>query len=191
MIGRGPGPRRRGRRPSRRQTPMGRTAAADSTAAGVTLEEGGPGTSAPPPVGRADGDGAAPAPLDEILAATARPRGPGASPGRLDRFLRETSPARALCLWLGLADPSAPRPDRAAIARRLSRDIARIDDLIGRQLDAILHHPSFQKLEASWRGLAYLVGKLPENASIKIRVLNLSWAELVQDQTRALEFDQS
>ncbi len=166
-------------------------AAAESTAAAVTLDGGGPETSAPPPVGMAEGGGVAPALLDEITSATARPRPPGAPSDRLDRFLREASPARALCLWLGLADPSAPRPDRAAIARRIGRDIARIDDLIGRQLNAILHHPAFQKLEASWRGLSYLVSKLPENAPIKIRVLNLSWAELVQDQTRALEFDQS
>ena len=59
------------------------------------------------------------------------------------------------------------------------------------QLNAILHHPSFQALEASWRGLNYLVNKLPDKGSVKIRVLNLSWAELVRDQTRALEFDQS
>src|SRR3982751_6353131 len=31
--------------------------------------------------------------------------------------------------------------------------IAQIDQLISKQLNEILHHPSFQKLEASWRGI--------------------------------------
>src|SRR4051812_28778927 len=35
--------------------------------------------------------------------------------------------------------------------------IAQIDALISRQLNEILHAPEFQALEASWRGLAYLV----------------------------------
>jgi type VI secretion system ImpC/EvpB family protein len=129
--------------------------------------------------------------IDDVVAATVQTRGLEPSLSRLDRFLQEASMPRALCLWLGLDDSSAPRPDRAEITRRLSRDIARIDDLLAGQVNAILHHPAFQKLEASWRGLSYLVWKLPENDSIKIRVLNVSWAELVQDQTRALEFDQS
>ena len=35
--------------------------------------------------------------------------------------------------------------------------IAQIDRLISAQLNEIMHHPDFQKLEASWRGLSYLV----------------------------------
>ena len=35
--------------------------------------------------------------------------------------------------------------------------VAEIDELIGKQLDAILHAPEFQSLEARWRGLHYLV----------------------------------
>ena len=129
--------------------------------------------------------------LDDVIWQTARRQGPEVSFNRLERFLQESSLPRALCLWLGLHDSATPRPDRAELARRLSRDIARIDELLTSQINAILHHQSFQKLEASWRGLSYLVKKLPDNDSIKIRVLNISWAELVQDQTRALEFDQS
>jgi type VI secretion system protein ImpD len=133
--------------------------------------------------------------LDEVITESGRGRAgdAGMRPDRLERFLREGSSARALCLWLGLESSPAPLPDRAEITRRLSRDIARIDDLLASQVNAILHHPSFQGLEASWRGLAYLVRKLPEDAQqpVKLRILNLSWAELVQDQNRALEFDQS
>jgi type VI secretion system ImpC/EvpB family protein len=128
--------------------------------------------------------------LDDVLAETGHDRLAQAVSSRLELFLREPSPERAICLWLGLSDRSAV-PEAASITRRLSQSIARIDALLNEQLDAILHHPAFQKLEASWRGLAFLVSKLPESDSIKIRVLNLPWAELVQDQTRALEFDQS
>jgi type VI secretion system ImpC/EvpB family protein len=125
--------------------------------------------------------------LGAVLRATAR----GASPARLDRFLREPDGARAIVDWLGLSDPSAPLPNGAEVARRLGRDVARIDDLVARQVNAILHHPAFQKLEASWHGLKYLVEKRPEDDSVKIKVLNASWGELVADQNRALEFDQS
>jgi type VI secretion system ImpC/EvpB family protein len=129
--------------------------------------------------------------LDQVVWSSARARGSDPSRAILDRFLNEPSPAQALSLWLGLSDPSVPQPTRSQITRRLSRDIARIDELLATQLDAILHHPAYQKLEASWRGLSYLVNKLPDNDSVKIRVLNITWAELVQDQSRALEFDQS
>jgi type VI secretion system ImpC/EvpB family protein len=111
----------------------------------------------------------------------------------LDRFLKEESPGQALVQWLGLEGTGAPVPSRAEISRRLSRDIAHLDSLLSEQVNAILHHPEFQKLEASWRGLRYLVKKLPDDDSvkIKIRILNLAWKELVQDQMGALEFDQS
>ncbi len=35
--------------------------------------------------------------------------------------------------------------------------IAQIDHLLSIQLNEILHHAAFQKLEASWRGLKYLL----------------------------------
>jgi type VI secretion system protein ImpD len=46
-------------------------------------------------------------------------------------------------------------------------------------------------MEASWRGLHFLVHQVPEGENVKIRVLNLSWKELTRDLERALEFDQS
>jgi len=35
--------------------------------------------------------------------------------------------------------------------------IAQIDHLLSIQLNEVLHHPTFQKLEGSWRGLKYLI----------------------------------
>lgn len=76
----------------------------------------------------------------------------------------------------------------------IDRVIVEMDRRINEQLDAILHHPRFQRLEASWRGLHYLASveaEYDEELSVKIRVLNVSWSELAKDVTRALEFDQS
>jgi type VI secretion system ImpC/EvpB family protein len=77
------------------------------------------------------------------------------------------------------------------LARMLTRQIAHLDALLGAQVNAILHHPQFQKLEASWRGLRYLVDQIEEGENVKVRVLNVSWKELVRDLERAIEFDQS
>jgi type VI secretion system ImpC/EvpB family protein len=109
----------------------------------------------------------------------------------LEQFLCEPSPWKALVCWLG--KPAAARGNltKAQVARRLNRDIARLDALLTKQVNAILHHPSLQRLEASWRGLYYLVQRVPEGENIKVRVLNVTWRELTRDLERSLEFDQS
>src|SRR5438046_10689163 len=69
--------------------------------------------------------------------------------------------------------------------------IALIDHLLSIQLNEILHHPSFQKLEGSWRGLKYLMDQSETSDHLKIKVLNVSKRELLRDLQRAPEFDQS
>jgi type VI secretion system protein ImpC len=69
--------------------------------------------------------------------------------------------------------------------------IAQIDHLLSIQLNEILHHPSFQKLEASWRGLKYLLDQSETSDQLKIKVLNVNKKELLKDLQRAPEFDQS
>ncbi len=66
-----------------------------------------------------------------------------------------------------------------------------LDGLIAKQLDPILHDPSLQKLEASWRGLNYLVMNTETSITLKLRLLNVSRDELQQDLEKAVEFDQS
>src|SRR4030065_2514188 len=41
--------------------------------------------------------------------------------------------------------------------RMINARIAQIDKLISMRLNEIMHHPDYQKLESSWRGLNYLV----------------------------------
>jgi type VI secretion system protein ImpC len=73
----------------------------------------------------------------------------------------------------------------------INQRIAQIDHLLSIQVNEILHHPSFQKLEASWRGLKYLLDQSETNDKLKIKVLNVSKRELLKDLQRAPEFDQS
>jgi len=69
--------------------------------------------------------------------------------------------------------------------------IADIDQLMSRQLNEILHHKDLQKLEASWRGLHFLVMSSETSPMLKIKILNSTKEELRRDLDRAVEFDQS
>ena len=69
--------------------------------------------------------------------------------------------------------------------------IAQIDHLLSIQLNEVLHHPAFQKLEGSWRGLKYLMDHSETGVGLKIRVLNATKKELLRDIEKAPEFDQS
>jgi type VI secretion system protein ImpC len=69
--------------------------------------------------------------------------------------------------------------------------IAQIDHLLSIQVSEILHHPDFQKLEGSWRGLHHLVHQSETGTMLKIRVMNCNKREMLRDLQRAPEFDQS
>ena len=69
--------------------------------------------------------------------------------------------------------------------------IAQIDHLVSIQLNEVLHHAAFQKLEGSWRGLKYLLDQSETSDKLKIKVLNVTKKELLRDLQRAPEFDQS
>jgi type VI secretion system protein ImpC len=73
----------------------------------------------------------------------------------------------------------------------ISARVAQIDRLISLQLNEVIHHPSFQKLEGTWRGIKYLLDQSETNDMLKIKVLNVSKKDLLRDLQRAPEFDQS
>ena len=104
--------------------------------------------------------------------------------------------------------PEAPREDAPGSAGRLleeslaramagvrtvSRDtremisggVKQIDDLLSKQLSRVLQHPGFQRLEATWRGLHDLVFNSDTSETLKIKTLNLSKPELLQDIEQA------
>jgi type VI secretion system protein ImpC len=77
------------------------------------------------------------------------------------------------------------------LSRTFDRAIAAIDAKLSAQLNAIMHHPKFTKLEGTWRGLHYLVQNSETSTSLKLRVMNIPKRELTRDLTKAVEFDQS
>ena len=77
------------------------------------------------------------------------------------------------------------------LTRTIDRAIAAIDQKLSKQLNAIMHHEKFTKLEGSWRGLHHLVMNSETGTSLKIKVLNMTKRELNKDLTKAVEFDQS
>jgi type VI secretion system protein ImpD len=119
----------------------------------------------------------------------------------LDAFLSEPDWSKAIELWLGSQGLQARALTLERIGRLLGRDIARLDVLISRQVNAILHHPRFQQLEASWRGLYFLTQQAVsareqieaegDKVQVRIELLNVSKDELFRDFERAAEFDRS
>lgn len=114
----------------------------------------------------------------------------GAEPHTLDRAEPHTLD-RAAAL-------AALEADRfARTAARIDRLVALIDARLSAQVDAILHHPRFQALEAAWRGVALLlrtgdsVGAGGTAGGVEVRLLDASWRELSRAMDRAAEFDQS
>ncbi len=73
----------------------------------------------------------------------------------------------------------------------LEKMVEDIDRRISDQLNAVMHHPRFLKLEGSWRGLHYLVKKSETGSNLRIKMLQASKRELSRDLQRAVEFDQS
>jgi type VI secretion system protein ImpC len=77
------------------------------------------------------------------------------------------------------------------LAQTFNKAIAAIDQKISKQLNAVMHHPKFQKLEGTWRGLNYLVMNSETGSTLKIRVINMPKKDLQKDLSKAVEFDQS
>lgn len=120
-------------------------------------------------------------------------RAPAGEPQRpsLADSLAACSVREALTRWLGPFEGLSGEE----IARRLNRLVGLIDNLLNEQLNAILHHRRFQRLEAAWRSLHRLVERADEERAneedIKVKLLSVSWGELKRDFDRAIDFDQS
>ncbi len=68
--------------------------------------------------------------------------------------------------------------------RTIEALIASIDKKLSDQMNLILHHEDFQKLEGSWRGLKYLVDNSDPDEMLKIRVLNIPKNDLRKTMRR-------
>lgn len=69
--------------------------------------------------------------------------------------------------------------------------ISQLDALISAQLNEVMHAQEFQRLEATWRGLQFLVNQSETGTMLKIKAFNTSKKDLLKDLERAAEFDQS
>ncbi len=56
-----------------------------------------------------------------------------------------------------------------------------VDDAVSSLMRAILHHPSFQALEAAWRSVHYLITNLELDENLQLHVLNVNRQELAAD----------
>jgi len=108
------------------------------------------------------------------------------------RFLTAPAPD-ALRLWFGPAALAACAGHAAALRYAIDRDILALDRMIAAQLDAVLHHKRLQALEASWRGLRWLLDQVEDGPGdrIVVRVLNTAWREIARDMERAGDPEQS
>lgn len=85
-----------------------------------------------------------------------------------------------------------PQNENEPVKKALvDRMIAEIDAKLSRQMDEILHHPEFQALESSWRGLKLLVDRTNFRENIKLEILNASKQDLLEDFEDSPEIVQS
>jgi type VI secretion system ImpC/EvpB family protein len=92
---------------------------------------------------------------------------PDAGPA-VQAALREL--ARRVPLYAGFVGTDA--------RRSIAGIIAEIDRRLAEQINLILHHTEFQQIEASWRGLRFLVLGVDTGPTLKIKMLDISKREL-------------
>jgi type VI secretion system protein ImpC len=69
--------------------------------------------------------------------------------------------------------------------------IAEIDVKLSHQMDEIIHHPTFQKLESAWRSLKFVIDRTDFRENIKVELLNCSKEDLLADFEDAPEVPKS
>src|SRR5262249_38662085 len=79
------------------------------------------------------------------------------------------------------AHPELIRSDAVETISKLIREANR---QLTAQINLILHHEDFRTIEGAWRGLYYLVSNTETNETLKIRVLNITKAELAKTLRR-------
>jgi len=89
-----------------------------------------------------------------------------------DRFI---SGLAALLLNIDTSQPG--KFDKGAVLKVL----ANIDQIVNNQVNAVIHHPKFQQLESTWRGLDDLVRNTNFRANVMIDMLDVRKEELLDD----------
>jgi type VI secretion system protein ImpC len=66
--------------------------------------------------------------------------------------------------------------------------VRQVDIVLANALRALLHHPSFQALEALWRGIDFLTRRLETDSTLRLHLVNVSRAALSDGVSRFREF---
>jgi type VI secretion system protein ImpC len=98
--------------------------------------------------------------------------------------------ARGLNVFLDMIKDASQRVDRLDKSL-IDHHMADLDRKISKQLDAIMHHETFQQIESAWRGLKFLVNRTDFRKNVKIEVLDVSKEALRQDFEDTPEIIQS
>ncbi len=69
--------------------------------------------------------------------------------------------------------------------------IAVVDQLLSKQMNEVLHHPKFQDLESSWRGVEFLIKRCNFRKNVKVNLLDVTKDEITQDFQDAIKLDQA
>ena len=64
------------------------------------------------------------------------------------------------------------------LVERARQTIAWLDQRLSDQLNPILHHPDFQALESTWRGLRFMLERKPPGGHLRVKVMNITKEEL-------------
>lgn len=154
----------------------------DEPADGETGEDGG---DSPP---RSSGEGL----LDDIVARSDGPGPDGSAPGGSRPHAGETGepPDDAFSEYVRdlvrphLVEEEGPDPGDRELLEHLRESLEE-------GMRSLLHHPAFQALESTWRGLSFLVHRVESGSGVRIRLLDVSKEELRADLERAAARDES
>ena len=97
---------------------------------------------------------------------------------RSERQKSDVENAVSILVGQALTDESTIKEDVIATIEEV---IARLDQKLSDQMNAIMHSEPFQQLESAWRGLAYLVNNSETDSNLKIRVMNVGKTELYRE----------
>ena len=61
---------------------------------------------------------------------------------------------------------------------RQTRLIDAVDQALSQQVRSVLHHPGFQRLEAAWRSVYWLVNRAETGTHLKIRIVHMTKDEI-------------
>ena len=96
----------------------------------------------------------------------------------------------ALQVFLQVAVESGEQIERID-KNLLDQYIAKVDETISQQLDSVLHHESFQKIESTWRGLKFLVDRTDFKSNSKVELLDITKDDLREDFEESPDTTQS